>query len=192
MLEGLETGQGRPDGGRQPLVRRPTAVTAAAAAPAQRLQPADVVVEVGRVDRLVRRRQGEVAEPRHDVALEARQRVGERAAGRRQCRLLRLVRPHVRPHVCDASAQAGGRRRSRLVGVTHRRDLLFQTAQALVLLHACRTQRALQGAAVLRFRTVLRRTIHKLRHFHWLLPWSADSTANKNDVIYVLSYVGPS
>ena len=31
---------------------------------------------------------------------------------------------------------------------------------------------------------------HKLRHFHWSLPRSVDSTGNKNDAIYVLSYVG--
>ena len=33
-------------------------------------------------------------------------------------------------------------------------------------------------------------TVHKWRHVHLLLPRSADSTANKNDVIYVSSYVG--
>ena len=37
--------------------------------------------------------------------------------------------------------------------------------------------------------TVLRRTIQKLRHFHWSLPRPVDSTANKNDVIYVLSII---
>ena len=48
------------------------------------------------------------------------------------------------------------------------------------------------GAVALRFWTVLRETIHKLPHFHWLLPRLADSAANKNGVISVLSYVGPS
>ena len=43
------------------------------------------------------------------------------------------------------------------------------------------------GAVTLRFGTVLGRTIHKLHHFHWSLPRSADSTATKNDVIYVPS-----
>ena len=39
------------------------------------------------------------------------------------------------------------------------------------------------GAVALKFRTVLSRTIHKLLHFDWSLSRSADSTANKNDVI---------
>ena len=40
--------------------------------------------------------------------------------------------------------------------------------------------------------TVLRRTIHRLRHFQWPLSRPADSTVNKNDVINVPSYSGPS
>ena len=39
---------------------------------------------------------------------------------------------------------------------------------------------------------VIRVPMHKLRHFHWTLRRSADSTASKNDVIHALSDVGAS
>ena len=49
----------------------------------------------------------------------------------------------------------------------------------------------LRGAGARRFRTVLRRTMHKLCRVHRLFPRSADSTANKRDALYESSCVRP-
>ena len=54
--------------------------------------------------------------------------------------------------------------------------------------HAPLNSQTISGMVSRRFRTVLRGTVHKSRHFHWLLPRSAESTAKINDVIYALSY----
>ena len=46
------------------------------------------------------------------------------------------------------------------------------------------------GVVALRLSTDVCREISNLLQFNWSSLRSADSTENKNDVIYVLSYVG--
>ena len=73
---------------------------------------------------------------------------------------------------------------SKNVDLTRARVYVCACMRACVRCHACVYQEAIS----LRFRMVLRGTIHKLFHFQRSLLLSADSTANKN-VTYLLSYV---
>ena len=76
--------------------------------------------------------------------------------------------------------RSDGLRQAVVTGRTRVVDQLADRGQSTVAVGACNSD------AVLKRKVKAIRDVR--RHFNWCLPWSAASTAKKNDVIYVIAY----